>query len=104
MATFLEACFVLAWMLAIVVAGVGAMVMLSERGSRVGLPLAVLAFLLMAGFLTFISTQDDNAMNACLRSGRAWAIVGNHTELVFNAATKTSLPQQVTDYGCVDRR
>lgn len=37
----------------------------------------------------------------CLEAGGGWAIVGHHTAMVYNAATKTTMPKRVTDYGCL---
>jgi hypothetical protein len=101
---FLGAVFVILWIVAIVIAVVGTFILWDEVGPMAGLTSAAVAVLLLAGLLTFGAKSSDTAMNHCMDSGRAWAIVGHHTELVYNAATKTSIPQDVTDYGCVDRR
>lgn len=71
---------------------------------RIGSAAGVGAILLMAGVFTLAARGDETALRQCLNAGRAWAITGSHIELRFNAATKTSMPTEVTDYGCVDRR
>ena len=103
MQTFFVVCLVLIWIGAIVGIGFWSVVVWSDDGPRYGAPLAVIAFLLLAGFLTLVAKQDDTAMQSCLRSGRAWAVTGEHTELIYNAALKMAVPQTVTDYGCVER-
>lgn len=71
---------------------------------RSGLLNGVGAVVLFAAGMALVFGQSDGEMEQCLRAGRAWAIVGSHREMRFNAATKTSHMETVTDYGCVDRR
>lgn len=104
MLEFFTIVLVLVWLIVASLMFVGTFLLWDDFGPAAGIACAFVGVLMFAGLMVFIGHQDDTAMNHCMDSGRAWAIVGHHTDLVFNAATKTSIPQDVTDYGCVERR
>jgi hypothetical protein len=92
---------VLLWLIAIVATFTVAIFNLFDYGSIVlGLGAAIACIALTAGGMAIVTRAEDTAMHQCMGAGRAWAVVGQHTE--WSAATKTT--HTVTDYGCVDRR
>lgn len=103
MSEFFTIVGMLVWIIVTALLFIGAGVAFMDIGPATGTLAALAAVLSLAGIIYLAGSQSDTAMNRCMDSGRAWAIIGSHTELRYNAATKTSTPQRVTDYGCVER-
>lgn len=89
MTEFLIAALFIVWMSACALA-FALTLFLAFDGEWLAIPTGIAAVALMAGFMAWAVHSSQNAEADCLRSGRAWAIVGG--------------TPRVTLYGCVERR
>jgi hypothetical protein len=73
---------------------------------KVILLFGVLIAMIAAPIIWWVGRDGNSEFEACLASGRAWAIVGSHPTMTIVPAGKVMVPihRNVTDYGCVERR